>query len=75
MAHEYIITLTDNQTKAITYLSANPQEWIQNAILGKANMAMAVMAEAEIERLTAAGLPVPETRDEIIANSTLVPIR
>jgi hypothetical protein len=50
---EYIITLTDAEEKALSYVAYDSQEWIQNAASNRARIAMEEIFQLEVARMLA----------------------
>ena len=50
---EYIITLTDAEEKALSYVAYDSQEWIQNAASNRARIAMEEIFQLEVTRMLA----------------------
>jgi len=50
---EYIISLTEAQNKALAYIAYDPQEWIENAVLERARLAMEEIFQLEVARMLA----------------------
>ena len=50
---EYTVTLTEAQDKALSYVAANPAEWIQNAASERARIAMEEIFQMEVQRMLA----------------------
>lgn len=48
---EYIIVLTDAESKALSYVSEDPREWIQNAASERARIAMEEIFQMEVQRM------------------------
>lgn len=51
MSHEYTITLTDAQNKALAHIAYDPHEWIQNAASERARLAMEEIFQKEMLRM------------------------
>lgn len=50
---EYTVTLTEAQNKALAYVAADPEEWIQNAASERARIAMEEIFQMEVQRMLA----------------------
>ena len=50
---EYIVNLTEAENKALSYVAADPAEWIQNAASERARIAMEEIFQAEVQRMLA----------------------
>jgi hypothetical protein len=50
---DYIVTLTDAEDKALRYVAADPQDWIDNVVHNRCRQAIDDIYTAEVERMTA----------------------
>jgi hypothetical protein len=50
---EIKITLTDAETKALSYVAYDPQEWAENAVKERARIAMEEIFQSEVARMLA----------------------
>ena len=50
---EINITLTEAETKALSYVAFDPQEWAENAVKERARIAMDEIFQAEVQRMLA----------------------
>lgn len=66
MSQTYTITLTDAQDKALNYVAISTQEWIENAVFHRADVAIEEIVNAEIQRKLAAGETISGTKEEIV---------
>lgn len=48
----FTVTLTDAELKALAYVAADPQDWIDNAVHNRCRIAIDEIYAAEIERMT-----------------------
>jgi predicted nucleic acid-binding protein len=48
---EYTIKLTEAENKALTYVAADPHEWIQNAASERSRIAMEEIFQEEVARM------------------------
>ena len=64
---EIIVTLSEAETKALSYVAYSPQEWAENAIKERARIAMEDIFQSEVQRM----LSDPNTT-EIPANKEAV---
>jgi len=60
------ITLTDAEVKAMEYAAASPQEWIENAIKNRANIATQDITKIVVDHCLANSLSIPNTVEGII---------
>jgi hypothetical protein len=63
---KYSVELNEAQAKALATVALNPADWIQNAASERARVAYDEICRNEIDRLLAAGQPIPPTKDEIV---------
>jgi len=70
---KYTIELTKAENKALSYISKNPQEWIQNAAINRARIAMDEIVQLEVSRMTADPNieQIPANREEIVLSADL----
>ena len=71
MTKTYTVTLSDAEDRAMLHVAVDPQEWLDNMIHHRAAQAMDEIVTAEIKRCLDAGLPIAQTKDEIVLSSTL----
>ena len=50
---EISITLTEAETKALSYVAFDPQEWAENAVKERARIAIDEIFQAEVQRMLA----------------------
>ena len=62
----YTITLTDAEDKALSYVAASQQEWIDNAIHERCRIAIDEIVNAEVQRKLAANEPITGSKDDIV---------
>ena len=64
----YTITLTDAETKAIEYVALSVQDWADNALKDRARIAIDVIYNAEVARMTAdpAITSIPADKDAVV---------
>lgn len=48
----YTITITDAEDKALRYVAADPEEWINNAVHNRCRKAIDQIYAEEVERMT-----------------------
>lgn len=68
MTHEYTVSLTDAQNKALAHVAYDPQEWIQNAASERARIAIEEIFQREVQRMLAdpSITEIPADRDAVI---------
>lgn len=71
MSVQYTITLSDAQNKALGYVAASQQEWIENAVYVRCSKAIDEIVNAEIQRRLAAGETISGSKDDIVMSSPI----
>ena len=66
MSVQYTITLSDAQDKALGYVAASQQDWIDNAVHERCRIAMEDIISAEVQRKLAANESITGTKDDIV---------
>ena len=61
------ITLTDTQYSALSYVSNSPEEWVENAVTARANVAIDEIVQLTVKYCLNSGISIPNTTDEIVA--------
>lgn len=71
LQNTFTVTLTDIQAKAMHYFAADPQEWIETAVLARVQIAMDEIFQSEIQRLMADPntTSIPANKEEVIRNA------
>jgi hypothetical protein len=64
--HNFTVTLTDAEHKALAHIAFSPQDWIDNAVHERCRIAIDEIVNAEVQRLLAAGKPIVGSKDEIV---------
>jgi len=66
MSVQYTITLSDAENKALGYIAASQEDWINNAVHERCRLAIEDIVAAEIQRKLAAGETISGTKDDIV---------
>lgn len=66
MAIQYTVTLSDAENKALGYVAASQQEWIDNAVHERCRLAIEEIVAAEVQRKLSAGESITGTKDDIV---------
>lgn len=66
MSVQYTITLSDAENKALGYVAASQQDWIDNAVHERCRIAIEEIVAAEVQRKLAAGETISGTKDDIV---------
>lgn len=62
----YTITLTDAQDKALSTVTSDQQEWIENAVFERCRIAIEEIVNSEVQRKLAAEETISGTKEEIV---------
>ena len=62
------ITLTDAQERALAYVAASPQEWAENVVHNRCNIAIDEIYNMEVARMTADPdiTSIPADKDAVV---------
>ena len=71
MSKTYTIEISDAQSRALEFIAVDVQEWIDNFVEHRANVAIDEIVTAEVKRRLDAGEPIPSSRDEIVLTSPM----
>ena len=71
MSKKYTITLTDAQDKALSVVTLDQQEWIENAVFERCRLAIDEIVNAEVQRKLAVGETISGTKEEIVLAANL----
>ena len=63
---QYSITLNDAQEKALRWVAADPQDWIENFVITRCQSAIDEIVNQEVQRKLAAGETISGTKEEIV---------
>jgi hypothetical protein len=66
MSVEYTITLTEAEDKALGYVAASQQDWIDNVVHERCRIAIEEIVAAEVQRKLAAGETITGSKDDIV---------
>lgn len=66
MSVNYTVTLSDAENKALGYVAASQQDWIDNAVHERCRIAIEEIVNAEVQRKLAAGEAITGTKDDIV---------
>jgi hypothetical protein len=66
MSVQYTITLSDAEDKALGYIAASQQDWIDNVIHDRCRIAIEEIVNAEVQRKLAAGETISGTKEDIV---------
>ena len=63
----YTINYTETENKAMEFVSASVDEWIQNAAHERARIAIDEIVAIAVQKFLEAGQSIPGSKDEIVA--------
>lgn len=66
MSKTYTVTLSEAEDKALHYVAASAQEWIDNAVHERCRIAIEEIVQEEIQRKLAASETISGTKEEIV---------
>lgn len=72
MLHDFTITLSDAEKKALEYVAFNANDWIQNAIHERCRLAIEELVSDDISDKLAKGLPISGSKEDMVLNSSLL---
>ena len=62
----YTITLSDAQNLALGYAAKSQQEWIENSVFYRCNVAMDEIVKICVDKCFEQNIPVPSTKDATV---------
>ena len=71
MSKNYTITLSAAQDKALSVVTTDQQDWIENVVFERCRIAMEEIVASEVQRLLALGQPITGTKDDIVINAPI----
>jgi len=66
MSVQYTITLSDAEDKALAYVAASQQDWIDNAVHERCRIAIEEIVAAEVQRKLAANETISGSKADIV---------
>jgi hypothetical protein len=66
MSKEYVVTLSDAEDKALSFVAFAQQDWIDNAVHERCRLAIEEIVNAEVQRKLATGEPITGTKEDIV---------
>ena len=66
MSKTYTITLSDAQDKALSVVTKDQQDWIENAVFERCRVSIDEIVNAEVQRKLAAGQTISGTKEDIV---------
>lgn len=64
---DYVVTLTETEQKAMEFVAADANDWIQHAIHERARLAIEEIVQIAIQNFLQVGEPIPGSKDDIVA--------
>jgi len=66
MSVTYTVVLSDAEDKALGYVAASQQDWIDNAVHERCRIAIEEIVAAEVQHKLAAGESITGSKDDIV---------
>ena len=66
MSKTYTITLSDAEDKALSVVTLDQQDWIENAVFERCRLAIEEIVNAEVQRKLTAGEPISGSKEDIV---------
>lgn len=66
MTKTYTVTLTDAENKALHVVALSAQEWIDNAVHARCEIAINEIVSLEVQRKLATGETIAGTKEDIV---------
>lgn len=66
MSITYEVVLSDAENKALGFIAASQQDWIDNAVHERCRIAIEEIVAAEVQRKLAAGETISGTKEDIV---------
>jgi hypothetical protein len=63
---QFIINLSEAEHKALAYVAVSPDEWIQNVVHARCEVAVNEIVAAEVQRKLSAGEAITGTKEDIV---------
>jgi len=64
--YQYTVTLSEAENKALGIVALSQDEWIQNAVHNRCNIAIEEIVASEVERITGIGGTISGTKEDIV---------
>jgi hypothetical protein len=64
---DYTVTYTETEEKAMQYVAADVNEWIQNAAHNRARIAIEEIVTIAVQKFLETGQSIPSSKEEIVA--------
>ncbi len=74
MAKQYTITLSDAEDKALHYVAASAQDWIDNVVHERCRIAIEEIVAAEVQRKLGLGETISGTKDDIVMGAPILSV-
>jgi hypothetical protein len=63
---QYTVTLSNAETIALGYVSAHPQDWINNAVHNRCRIAIDEIVAITVQKCLDANIQIPGSKDAIV---------
>ena len=71
MTKLYTIELTDAEDKALSVVTIDQNEWIQNAVHERCRIAIEEIVQTEVQRLLSEGKPITGSKEDIVLSAQI----
>lgn len=71
MTHDFTITLSNAEKKALEYVAFSANDWMQNAVHERCRLAIEELVSDYISDNLAKGLPISGSKEDMVLNSSL----
>jgi hypothetical protein len=68
---KYIIELNEAESKALSHVTYDPQEWMQSIITERCRKAIDKIFKEEIERISSEGGTISGTKEDVVLNANI----
>jgi hypothetical protein len=66
MTKTYSVSITDTEEMALSYVAADPQEWIDNAIHERCRLATEEIVNITVQKCLEFNIPIPNSKDDMV---------
>lgn len=63
---DYTITLTQAQDKALSYVAASQQDWIENAVTNRTRIAIDEIVKICVDKCLENSIQIPGSKDDMV---------
>lgn len=69
---QYTVTLNEAQEKALRWVAADPQDWIENFVFARCQSAIDEIVNNEVQRKLTAGETISGTKEDIVMAADII---